>query len=217
MGSFAYQPGQDPNYRSKTSLESEKTVSTRPSQNASIPSDDPRIKEADLTDPLEIELLKEELRRKDEEIRRLLQYDRSRTPVAPPRPDPTRSLTPLELYQLGAAPHTPSHSVSPLAKPKSVSPFRGAEVKSVFAANGGLVAQDSMAVHDLARLPAFQQPKYTTKHPKVHADNPITGEWHVGLARMQTDDGRRGFADYGSMLMAPFKGGEAQTGHRKQL
>lgn len=171
VGTFAYQV--DAISRSKASFESEKSGSTRPSQNN--PEGDSHKPELDPTEALEVELLKEELRRRDEEIRRLLQYDRSLTPIAPARPDPARSLTPLELYQKSMPQPPAQHE-----KPKSVSPFRGDQRgPSVLAANGSFVAHrdplELPSVHELAKLPHFQQPKYTTKHPKVHLDNPITG------------------------------------------
>lgn len=59
----------------------------------------------------ELEALREELRRKEEELRKLLEKEREPTPRVPtPRPDPTRSLSPLDLYRLGVQRHSPSNS-----------------------------------------------------------------------------------------------------------
>lgn len=68
-------------------------------------------------EPVDLEPLQAELRRKDEELRRLLVEP---APRAPTPLDPARSLSPLDLYRLGVQKHTPS-----LSPPKilSQSPF----------------------------------------------------------------------------------------------
>lgn len=168
--------------------------------------EDGRRREAEPTEDGEIETLKEELRRKEEAIKRLLEYDRSQGPIHHSQRDPKRSLTPMDLYQMSSqvkspiAQTVPPFSHSPINKPLSVSPFRGDQRdQSIFVSNGAQMAQkdqpaEAFPLLDMAKHPAFQQPKYTTKHPKIHEDNPITG-----LSRAQTND-HSPLAGYGAML-----------------
>ena len=169
--------------------------------------------------------MKGELKRKEEEIKRLMEYDRSHNPIHTIKPDPPRSLTPMDLYQMSTQGKTPAASIpppfshSPNAKPKSVSPFRGDQrEQSIFVSNGTLMthkdpAAEAFSLHDLSKHPAFQQPKYTTKHPKVHEDNPITGTLHTGLSRQQVAD-YSPMAGYGAML---FPAGKAPINLRRML
>ena len=60
-------------------------------------------------------------------------------------------------------------------------------------------------MRDLARNPQLQQPRYTTQNPKVHTGDPITGTSYPGLSRIRPDEVRKGFADYGHMLLSPSK------------
>jgi hypothetical protein len=173
--------------------------------------EDGRRREAEPTEDGEIETLKEELRRKEEAIKRLLEYDRSQGPIHRSQPDQKRSLTPMDLYQMSSqvkspiAQAVPPFSHSPINKPLSVSPFRGDQRdQSIFVSNGALMAQkdqpaEAFSLLDMAKHPAFQQPKYTTKHPKIHEDNPITG-----LSRAQTND-HSPLAGYGAMLFPASK------------
>ena len=157
-----------------------------------------------------MEILKEELRRKEEEIKRLLEYDRSHSPIRPTPPtDLPRTLSPLELYQRGVQSRTPVPqipSLSPLNhQPRSISPFRGDQRPiGRFVSNGNLVTRKDQSerfnLQDLAKNPLFQQPKYTTKHPKIHEDNPITGTHYPGLSRHQLTTDHSPMAGYGSML-----------------
>jgi len=78
---------------------------------------------------LELEALREELKRKEEALRKLLEKEREPTPRPPPKPDPTRSLSPIDLYRLGVQQKSPSNSPpkilsqSPFAQ-YPASPFR---------------------------------------------------------------------------------------------
>lgn len=200
-------PAESP-LKSKHSFESEKTRSSGQSQRVE---EDGRRRETEPTEDSAIETLKEELRRKEEAIKRLLEYDRGLGPVHHSQPDPQRSLTPMDLYQMSSqirspnAQAAPPFSHSPINKHLSISPFRGDQRdQSVFVSNGALMAQkeqaaETLSLLDMAKHPAFQQPKYTTKHPKVHEDNPITG-----LSRQQTND-HSPLAGYGAMLFPASK------------
>lgn len=97
VGTYAYPGSPD---RSKSSLDTPKPPPKRKSP-----------------DEAELEALREELRRKEEELKKLLE----------PKPDPTRSLSPLDLYRLGVHYRSPSPpkilSQSPFVQ-YPMSPFR---------------------------------------------------------------------------------------------